>query len=212
MGRYSSVQAYSDTNAGMRTVSYDQAKGGDKGDASAKKSVQPEKVVNPYGSAAGAGSGDFHLYRKARAREMQRIQHLDQDEKARLQDAEFQKMLETNKREAEERTERRRKKRQRQKEAKQRKMNLQRAGVNIHSSKDSGAADQEEEFTYVPQEDLEEKEKAGSNEQTQQPASGVPFANDGSFLEMMKRKLAEEEQANLDDKHAEAKPEATTKP
>jgi hypothetical protein len=38
------------------------------------------QVVNPYGSTAGAGSGEFHVSRHARSREMMRIQQLDEED------------------------------------------------------------------------------------------------------------------------------------
>ena len=56
MGRYSSVQAYADSNSNMRSVSYEQATGSSE---VKKGAVKAEKVSNPYGSTAGAGSGEY---------------------------------------------------------------------------------------------------------------------------------------------------------
>eukprot|EP00339_Tiarina_fusa_P003781 CAMPEP_0117078338 /NCGR_PEP_ID=MMETSP0472-20121206/55234_1 /TAXON_ID=693140 ORGANISM="Tiarina fusus, Strain LIS" /NCGR_SAMPLE_ID=MMETSP0472 /ASSEMBLY_ACC=CAM_ASM_000603 /LENGTH=99 /DNA_ID=CAMNT_0004805039 /DNA_START=114 /DNA_END=409 /DNA_ORIENTATION=- len=91
MGRYSSVQAYADNNSNVRSISYEEATGSKdkKGGA-----VKAEKVSNPYGSTAGAGSGDFHVYRHARAREAMRWQQLDASEQAKQEDSEFRRKLE----------------------------------------------------------------------------------------------------------------------
>uniref|UniRef100_A0A493T757 PRKR interacting protein 1 n=1 Tax=Anas platyrhynchos platyrhynchos TaxID=8840 RepID=A0A493T757_ANAPP len=69
-------------------------------------------------SSAGAGSGEFHVYRHLRRREYQRQDFMDaMAEKQRL-DEEFQKKLERNKMIAEEQTAKRRRKRQKLKEKK----------------------------------------------------------------------------------------------
>jgi Protein of unknown function (DUF1168) len=108
--------------------------------------VKPEKVVNPYGSAAGAGSGEFHVYRHARSRELERMETLKESEEEVKRDEEFQRMMEKNRQEDMERTEKLRKKRQRQKEAKQRKKNLTKVGVVLTT----GFEEEEEDFAYEP--------------------------------------------------------------
>uniref|UniRef100_A0A8C3DUE1 Uncharacterized protein n=4 Tax=Neognathae TaxID=8825 RepID=A0A8C3DUE1_CORMO len=71
----------------------------------------PEFVRDVMGSSAGAGSGEFHVYRHLRRREYQRQDFMDaMAEKQRL-DEEFQKKLERNKMIAEEQTAKRRRKR-----------------------------------------------------------------------------------------------------
>nr|XP_054502772.1 PRKR-interacting protein 1 isoform X3 [Agelaius phoeniceus] len=78
----------------------------------------PEFVRDVMGSSAGAGSGEFHVYRHLRRREYQRQDFMDaMAEKQRL-DEEFQKKLERNKMIAEEQTAKRRRKRQKLKEKK----------------------------------------------------------------------------------------------
>uniref|UniRef100_A0A8C3NUN9 PRKR interacting protein 1 n=1 Tax=Cyanoderma ruficeps TaxID=181631 RepID=A0A8C3NUN9_9PASS len=70
----------------------------------------PEFVRDVMGSSAGAGSGEFHVYRHLRRREYQRQDFMDaMAEKQRL-DEEFQKKLERNKMIAEEQTAKRRRK------------------------------------------------------------------------------------------------------
>ncbi|GAB1290284.1 PRKR-interacting protein 1 [Apodemus speciosus] len=78
----------------------------------------PEFVRDVMGSSAGAGSGEFHVYRHLRRREYQRQDYMDAVAEKQKLDAEFQKRLEKNKIAAEEQTAKRRKKRQKLKEKK----------------------------------------------------------------------------------------------
>ncbi|XP_060223877.1 PRKR-interacting protein 1 isoform X1 [Meriones unguiculatus] len=71
----------------------------------------PEFVRDVMGSSAGAGSGEFHVYRHLRRREYQRQDYMDAMAEKQKLDAEFQKRLEKNKIAAEEQTAKRRKKR-----------------------------------------------------------------------------------------------------
>ena len=242
MGRYTTVQSYSDNNANVRAISYDQARGtssgggGGGGAASgaaapagasssdagtgAGGTVRADKVYNPYGSTAGAGSGEFHIYRHARSREMARMKALDEAEETAKADHEFEQRVETWKDEEERKTAKRRKKRKREKEARERKKNLKLSGIavgaNDGDSNNGGAAGvDDDEFEYVPMQQQQEQQtgqdtdtfksdekpsaiedtKEGSPKEESVEAPAVPFANDGSFLEMMKKKLAEEEAA-----------------
>ncbi|XP_078404867.1 PRKR-interacting protein 1 homolog isoform X2 [Cetorhinus maximus] len=71
----------------------------------------PEFVRDVMGSSAGAGSGEFHVYRHLRRREYMREEFMEkQAAQQRLED-EFQRKLDNNRRVAEEKTEKRRKKR-----------------------------------------------------------------------------------------------------
>lgn len=204
MGRYSSVQSYADNNSAVRSIPYEQATGS----AEPKKtSVKTEKVHNPYGSTAGAGSGEFHIYRHARAREMARWKSMDEEEQEIQQENEFELELLNAKTEEERKTAKRRRKRQREKDAKLRKKTLKAAGIDttLAPAKEaaSSAAKEEEEFTYVPQSDeIKQDDALGSEAKEEKPAEetkGSPVEDiptDGSFLEMMKKRLAEESQSN----------------
>ena len=104
MGRYTTVQAYADNNQNSRVVSYAQATGTaaapSSGSASASAAapadrgpVVTENVSNPYGSTAGAGSGEFHVYRHARAREMERWKQINASEAENKAEEAFQQKL-----------------------------------------------------------------------------------------------------------------------
>lgn len=60
--------------------------------------LPPEIVTNVQGSSAGAGSGEFHVYKAARRREYERLRVMDEETKAE----EAQKDFEARKRELEE--------------------------------------------------------------------------------------------------------------
>lgn len=205
MGRYTSVQAFADNNANMRTVSYDQAAGA-AAQKTGDKSAKPEKVSNPYGSTAGAGSGEFHVYRHARAREMARWKQLNEEEREQLLDQEYAEKIGQNQTEEEKRTEQRRKKRQRQKEAKKRKKNLKLAGV-VNQEVEEDFDQAEEEFSYTPISEANKNETTEEENKEAKPCPQPTFANDGSFLEQMKKQMAEEKGQAVDGTKTDEKDE-----
>ncbi|KAL7472572.1 hypothetical protein ACHAXS_012941 [Conticribra weissflogii] len=155
MGRYTTVQAYADNNPSIRAVPYEQATGTASSTTAADRGpVQTEKVDNPYGSTAGAGSGEFHVYRHARAREMARWKKINEEEAERTAEEEFRKKVEEDSRAEESKTEKRRSKRMRAKEAKRRKKNMKLGGVGFESGDDGNGkvaeGGGEEEFEYTP--------------------------------------------------------------
>lgn len=233
MGRYTSVQAYADNNANVRSIPYDEATGGAAKSNSKGGGVETEKVSNPYGSTAGAGSGEFHVYRHARAREAARWKELDASEQRVLDEQRFLEELKQTQDEEADKTAKRRKKRQREKEAKQRKKHLKAAGIltsdghdNSNDNDDPTTGDGE--FTYVPEENRLEKEAAG--EGAEDPANGPTkqasdvgkdsttpgllveaIPNDGSFLELMKQKLQAQNQGAEEDEEGPIIPQPTKK-
>eukprot|EP00051_Salpingoeca_urceolata_P006057 m.80461 g.80461 ORF g.80461 m.80461 type:complete len:193 (-) comp14664_c0_seq2:150-728(-) len=74
---------------------------------------------NVQGSSAGAGSGEFHVYRHEREREYARQAFLNAEEEKRLADEAYMRKKELFEKEAEEKTAKKRAKRQRQKQKKQ---------------------------------------------------------------------------------------------
>jgi hypothetical protein len=217
MGRFTSVQGFADNNSNNRSITYDQAKGGGNGGGGGgdnkgsgggsgggggDKKLKVERVVNPYGSVSGAGSGEFHVYRHARARETARWKDLD--ERAQLEEDEqnFTSKIQTTKLIEETKTSKNRRKRQREKEAKKRKKHLTAAGI-IGFQGDDNDNEKEEEFAYVP---ISKQQKTSGSENdkattridsTTADSSSIP--NDGSFLEMMKQKLEQENQQKISD-------------
>lgn len=172
--------------------------------------MRPEKIVNPYGSTAGANSGDFHLYRQTRAREMERMKQLTEEEKERMRDMEFEKKIQEDREEEQKKTEKKRKKRQKQKEAKLRRKMLAKAGVELDGGDEDEVEGDYDDFAVPSPEETKEAEpfsfaEPEKGDTTIDSAEGVesandkdgtvtsipapPFPNDGSFLEMMKKKL-----------------------
>lgn len=79
-----------------------------------KNIVQAPKdfIRNVSGSSAGAGSGDFHVYRAQRRREYARMKSMDDQEKKEKEDKEYSEKLARLREEDEERTAKKRAKRQ----------------------------------------------------------------------------------------------------
>lgn len=71
----------------------------------------PEFVRNIMGSSAGAGSGEFHVYRALRRKEYARQRFLTESAKKEELDREFAEKVEKRRQEEEERTEKKRAKR-----------------------------------------------------------------------------------------------------
>ncbi|GAB6030082.1 PRKR-interacting protein 1 [Chamberlinius hualienensis] len=83
----------------------------------------PEFNRNVMGSSAGAGSGEFHVYRHLRRREYARQKQIAESADKDDKDVEYHRKIEENKRLAEERTAKKRNKRLKKKErAKQKKL------------------------------------------------------------------------------------------
>merc|ERR1712238_88744 len=165
-------------NPNMRSVPYpekapsssDKNNNNSSSDNNKRGAPNPEKVDNPYGSTAGAGSGEFHVYRHARSREITRLKQLDDDDIERTTQHNYQTKINDWKRIDDNRTNKNRKKRMREKEAKLRKKNLKLGGIiGISNDKDhqqqqqqdqhadddgdgngSGVNNEEEEFEYTP--------------------------------------------------------------
>ena len=78
----------------------------------------PEIVANVQGSSAGAGSGEFHVYKASRRREYERIKLMEEEVAKEEADAEFEKKREEMKKKDEEKTGKNRKRREKKKKGK----------------------------------------------------------------------------------------------
>ncbi|XP_076678954.1 PRKR-interacting protein 1 homolog [Andrena cerasifolii] len=89
----------------------------------------PEFVRNVMGSSAGAGSGEFHVYRHLRRKEYARQKFIQEKGRKELLDTEYHEKLEDNKRMAEEITAKKRARRlkKKQKWKKNKQMKVDRA-------------------------------------------------------------------------------------
>jgi hypothetical protein len=79
----------------------------------------PEIVANVQGSSAGAGSGEFHVYKASRRREYDRLRLMDEEVKKQEADKEFAQKREEAKKADEEKTNKNRARRQKAKQRKE---------------------------------------------------------------------------------------------
>jgi len=81
----------------------------------------PEIVANVQGSSAGAGSGEFHVYKASRRREYERIRLMEDELKREKAHGDFERKMAETKRKDEEKTEKNRRKREKKKTARNKK-------------------------------------------------------------------------------------------
>ncbi|KAK6638418.1 hypothetical protein RUM44_008847 [Polyplax serrata] len=107
----------------------------------------PEFIRNVMGSSAGAGSGEFHVYRHLRRKEYARQKFIQQKSEKEILDEAYKRKLEENARLAEERTAKKRAKRLKKKEkqkARGKKLNIKNEPTN-ESEQSECEDDQDEE-------------------------------------------------------------------
>ena len=90
----------------------------------------PEIVANVQGSSAGAGSGEFHVYKASRRREYQRVKLMDEEVAREKADEEFEKKRDELRKKDEEKTGKNRKRREKNKRKKEAK-NGRKDEVNV---------------------------------------------------------------------------------
>ncbi|PBC30793.1 PRKR-interacting protein 1 homolog [Apis cerana] len=105
----------------------------------------PEFVRNVMGSSAGAGSGEFHVYRHLRRKEYARQKFIQEKGHKELLDAEYHKKIEENKRIAKEITAKKRAKRLKKKQKWKQKKKIKITNVEQHSKNENNIYSSEEE-------------------------------------------------------------------
>lgn len=116
----------------------------------------PEFVRDVMGSSAGAGSGEFHVYRHLRRREYQRQDFLDKMAEKCDADVKYLEKVEQNKVDADERTAKRRKKRDK---LKQKKLMAKKAKLMAKNKKEDDEKSSESEKEESEEEEEEEEER-----------------------------------------------------
>ncbi|KAI7302568.1 hypothetical protein KC315_g16071 [Hortaea werneckii] len=98
----------------------------------------PEIVTNVQGSSAGAGSGEFHVYKASRRRENERLKAMDEENEREVKDREFEDRVGEMRRRDEEVLRRNREKREK---AKARKKKGGKGGGSAGGGGDVGEVD-----------------------------------------------------------------------
>ncbi|KAI7531020.1 hypothetical protein KC331_g14354 [Hortaea werneckii] len=98
----------------------------------------PEIVTNVQGSSAGAGSGEFHVYKASRRRENERLKAMDEENEREVKDREFEDRVGEMRRRDEEVLRRNREKREK---AKARKKKGGKGGGSAGGDGDVGEGD-----------------------------------------------------------------------
>ncbi|KAA0178295.1 hypothetical protein FNF27_00147 [Cafeteria roenbergensis] len=110
MGRYTSVQTYSDDNPRMVAVGYDASRA----KAGSAVDLRPD-LVTVQGSTAGAGSTTYNKYRRMREREMARVREMETDAAVAALDEAFRARVADEQAKCEDRTRRNAERRKRKK-------------------------------------------------------------------------------------------------
>lgn len=158
----------------------------------------PTFVRNVMGSSAGAGSGEFHVYRHLRRKEYARQKHIQQKSKREMLDDEFQQRIEKNRSDADAKTAKKRakrlKKKEKQKKARKNNDGKKAAVVDVEdeaSQSESSSSDDEKtdsnikynSSTELGEQNMESKLKDSSDLDHKEPLSNNQEENVTSIQE-----------------------------
>ncbi|KAK1971398.1 DUF1168-domain-containing protein [Colletotrichum eremochloae] len=144
----------------------------------AKRAVAapPEIVTNVQGSSAGAGSGEFHVYKASRRREYDRLRAMDEEVKQEKENEEFERLKAERAARDEERTRKNREKREKKKKQK---------GKKGPAAKDPGGIAPNVKVMAPTGMDNDAKDGSGETKDTEttsgeaaQPAAGLIIHDD----------------------------------
>jgi len=107
----------------------------------------PEFVRNIMGSSAGAGSGEFHVYRHLRRKEYARQKFIQEKGKLEKQDDDFRQKIEDNKSKAERKTAKKRAKRLKKKLNAKKKAKMGSQAVKASESESSSSSESDSEHS-----------------------------------------------------------------
>ncbi|XP_034476207.1 PRKR-interacting protein 1 homolog [Drosophila innubila] len=138
----------------------------------------PTFVRNVMGSSAGAGSGEFHVYRHLRRKEYARQKNIQNQSLREAADDAFQQKLDDNKRLAEERTAKKRAKRLKKKQRAKRPREQKSNGDTKPESESSGSASEAEPEKTAAPDIVESKDKETEDEKTDPPATNAEPATE----------------------------------
>ncbi|KAI6350433.1 hypothetical protein MCOR25_010544 [Pyricularia grisea] len=105
------------------------------GDKKPRLAAPPEIVTNVQGSSAGAGSGEFHVYKASRRRENERLRVMDEELKKEQEKQEFERRRAENGTKDDEKTRKNREKREKKKAAKLRAIQADKSKSNTEAAK-----------------------------------------------------------------------------
>lgn len=152
----------------------------------------PTFVRNVMGSSAGAGSGEFHVYRHLRRKEYARQKNIQNQSLREAADDAYQQKLDNNKRAAEERTAKKRAKRLKKKQRAKRPREQKPNEDKKPDSESSGSASEAEAEVNTAAEELpaQDREVASVTQATEdmaeEPAS-APASNPDAEMEAAPR-------------------------
>jgi hypothetical protein len=143
----------------------------------------PEIVANVQGSSAGAGSGEFHVYKASRRREYERLRLMDDEVKREKADEEFEEKKSEIQRKDDEKTEKNRKKREKRKAAAAKNKNNKNAngdtdGVNVDNDQESGPRKAPRLGALPPRERDNDSEANGNQDQQTYEEQGIIIHDD----------------------------------